>query len=147
MLLRVPFAAALAACLVAPVLADDKKNEADLKALVSKWSIEKAELGGKDITDVLKVLKFEIRANGAYTAQHDDQKDEGAFTVDTSKTPKEMDIKGTGGPNKGKTIKAIYKLDGDALVICYAFDAGDRPTKFESKDGTQHLLTTYKRVK
>lgn len=147
MRLRVPFAAALAACLVAPVLADDKKNEADLKALVSKWSVEKAELGGKDISDFLKVLKFEIRDKGAYTAQHGEEKDEGAFTVDTSKAPKEMDIKGTGGPNKGKTIKAIYKLDGDALVICYAFDAGERPTKFESKAGTMHLLTTYKRVK
>ena len=58
-----------------------------------------------------------------------------------------MDIKGTGGPNKDKTIKAIYKIDGDTMTICYALDAGDRPTKFESKPDTKQFLAVYKREK
>ena len=40
----------------------------------------------------------------------------GRFTVDPAKKPKEMDVKPKDGPNKGKTVKAIYKLDGDTLV-------------------------------
>ena len=52
-------------------------------------------------------------------------------------------------PHKGKTVKAIYKLDGDTFIVCYDHDAdkGSRPTKFETKDGTTLLLITYKREK
>jgi uncharacterized protein (TIGR03067 family) len=129
-----------------PVMADEK-SDAELKALVGTWDITKAEMGGEDITEVLKVLKFEIMAGGKYIAEHDKQKDEGAFTLDLSKTPKQMDIKGNGGPNKDKLIKAIYKRDGDDLTVCYDFSGGDRPAKFETKPKTMQLLITYKRKK
>lgn len=145
-----PAAFALTAILVsaASAPADDKDAAADLKALVGKWTIEKSELGGKDITEVLKVLQFEIMPGGKYVAKHGESKDEGTFTVDPGKKPKRMDIKtGETGPSKGKTMKAVYKLDGDELVICYQFGGGDYPAKFESPAGTQLLLTTYKRKK
>jgi uncharacterized protein (TIGR03067 family) len=149
MMVRISAAAALALCLAVPVFADDKKNEADLKAMVGNWKVEKAELGGKDLTEFLKVLKFEIQDGGKYIAEHGKEKDEGSFTVDASKNPKEMDIKSTGGPNKGKNIKAIYKQDGDTITICYELgsDKGARPEKFESKADTMLLLVTYKREK
>lgn len=148
MFVRVLFSAALALFLVAPLVADDKKNEADLKAMVGNWTVDKAELGGKDSTAVFKTLKFEIRAGGKYTVELG-VKDEGGFTVTADKSPKEMDIVSTEGPNKGKTIKAIYKLDGDALTVCYNLDADKpgRPEKFESKAGTKTFLVTYKRAK
>ena len=149
MRLLAPAAFVLAAILTSAVSADDKAAAADLKALVGKWSIEKSELGGKDITEVLKVLRFEIMPGGKYVAQHGEQKDEGTFTVDPGKKPKRMEIKtGEAGPSKGKTMKAIYKLAGDDLVICYQFGGGeDYPAKFESPAGSQLLLTTYKRKK
>ena len=136
-------------CLGGPLLADDKKNEADLKAMVGNWRVEKAELGGKDITEALKVLKFNIREGDKYTAEHGNEKDDGTFTVDAAKVPKELDVKPTGGPARGKTVKGIYKFDGDTLTICYEHDAekGKRPEKFESKADTTLLLITYKRDK
>jgi uncharacterized protein (TIGR03067 family) len=143
-----PLAGVLAICLGAPVLADEKAD-AELKAMVGNWKLEKAELGGKDLTEHLKAMKFEIRDGGKYTVQIAEEKDDGAFTIDPTKKPKEMDVKPTGGPHKGKTVKAIYKLDDDTLVMCYDFDAdkGNRPEKFESKEGTTLLLITYKREK
>ncbi|MBM3979634.1 MAG: TIGR03067 domain-containing protein [Planctomycetes bacterium] len=136
-------------CLGGSLLADDKKNEADLKALVGDWKVEKAEIGGKDITEHLKVLKFDIREGGKYTAQVGEEKDDAAFTVDAAKAPKEMDVKPNGGPHRGKTVKAIYKLDGNTLTICYDYDIekGKRPEKFESKADTMLLLVTYTRGK
>ncbi|MFO0805886.1 MAG: TIGR03067 domain-containing protein [Gemmataceae bacterium] len=133
--------------LVPQAMADDK-SDAELKALVGKWEIVKSELGGMDITDHLKALKFEISAGGKYFAQLGEEKDEGSFTIDLAKKPKEMDIKSTGGPNKDKLVKAIYKLDGDELVVCYELGGdGDRPLKFETKKDTKQLLATYKRKK
>ncbi|MBN9122044.1 MAG: TIGR03067 domain-containing protein [Planctomycetes bacterium] len=143
-----PFTA-FALFLAAPVAADEK-SDADLKAMVGKWKVEKAVMAGKDVTErVASIMKFEIREGGKYTTQIGDQKEEGAFTIDPTKSPKEVDVKPTGGPNKGKTVKAIYKLDGDTFTACYNFDAdkGARPEKFESKEGTTHLLIVYKREK
>ncbi len=119
----------------------------DLKAMVGNWKLTKAELGGKDTLALFKDLKFEIPASGKYKLELGGQKDEGTFTVDPSKKPSEMDIKVVDGPNKGKTIKAIYKLDGDTVSICYGLGGGDRPTKFETKEGTMQFLAVYKREK
>ena len=58
-----------------------------------------------------------------------------------------MDIKGTDGPNKGKTIKTIYKIDGDTVTLCYELGGDGRPTKFESKPESKQFLVVYKREK
>ncbi|QJW96153.1 TIGR03067 domain-containing protein [Frigoriglobus tundricola] len=146
---RALFVAALCVGLATQVCADEKKNETDLKAMVGKWTVEKAELGGKDLTGQFKTLKFEIRDGGKYTTEIGDIKDEGAFTIDAAKTPKEVDIKPVSGPSKGKTLKAIYKIDGDSFVVCYEFntESGTRPETFESKANSTALLVTYKREK
>jgi uncharacterized protein (TIGR03067 family) len=138
---------ALALCL-SPITRADEKADADLKAMVGKWKVEKAEYDGKDITAFFTTLKFGIHAGGKYTVDFGKEKDEGTFTVDPSKSPKEVDVKSEAGPNKGKTIKAIYKIDGDTMTVCYEHDTNEpRPTKFESKAKTTHLLITYKREK
>jgi uncharacterized protein (TIGR03067 family) len=122
-------------------------DAADLKALVGTWKIEKAELGGKDVLEHVKTLDFRIEAGGKYTAKIGTETDNGSFTVDSAKTPKRMDITSTGGPNKGKTIPALYKLDGDTLTVCYQMRGTDRPTAFESKPDTDLFLAVYKREK
>ena len=127
----------------------DEKTDADLKAMVGKWKVEKAELSGKDITEQLKELKLEILAGAKYSVVFGKETDDGALAIDPAKTPKTMDAKGNGGPNKGKTVKAIYKLDGDTLTVCYDHnaDAAKYPAKFETKEGTTLLLVVYKRKK
>jgi uncharacterized protein (TIGR03067 family) len=125
----------------------DDAAEADLKAMVGKWKVEKAELGGKDATAVVKDVKLELAEGGKYKLDLLGQKDEGTFSVDPSKKPAEMDIKGTEGPNKGKTIKTIYKLDGDTLIVCYELGGGERPAKFEMKADSKLFLAVYKREK
>ena len=126
----------------------DDAAEADLKAMVGKWKIEKAEIGGKDTLAVFKDLRFEIPESGKYRLELGGVKDEGTMTVDPSRKPAEMDIKGTEGPNKGRTIKTIYKLDGDTLTVCYELGGGaTRPAKFETKPDTKLFLAVYKREK
>ena len=51
--------------------------------------------------------------------------------VDSSKTPKEIDLTFTTGENKGKTVKGIYKIAGDDLTICRGLTEKEaRPTEF-----------------
>ncbi len=65
--------------------------------------------------------------------------------LDSSARPKALDITGTEGPNKGKTILAIYELDGDTFRVCYDLSGKSRPTEFKTKAETQLFLVSYKR--
>ena len=142
--------AMLACCLLTSASFGGKPDDAaekDLKALIGKWKVEKAELGGKDAMSFAKDVKLELLEGGKYKLDLLGQKDEGTFTVDPSKKPAEMDIKGADGPNKGKTIKTIYKIDGDTVTLCYELGGDERPTKFETKPDSKQFLVVYKREK
>ena len=85
--------------------------------------------------------------DGKYTLTVGKKTDQGTVKLKPSAKPKEMDITGTDGPNKGKTILAIYERDGDTLRICYDLGGKKRPGEFKTREGTQLFLVTYKRAK
>jgi uncharacterized protein (TIGR03067 family) len=123
---------------------DDKT---DNQALQGTWLPATAELGGNKFPDeVLKTIKLVIK-DDKYTVTVGTQTDQGTVKLESSAKPKAMTITGTDGPNKGKTIPAIYEQNGDTLRVCYNLAGPDRPTAFETKAGTQQFLVTYKREK
>ena len=71
----------------------------------------------------------------------------GTVKLDPSAKPKAMDITGTEGPNKGKTILAIYELKDDTLRICYDLTGKGRPAEFMSKKDAPRFLVVYQRAK
>jgi uncharacterized protein (TIGR03067 family) len=124
--------------------ADDSR---DGKLINGTWSAAAAELGGERLPfEVRKSIKLDI-SDGKYTVMVGTEPDKGIVKLDPSKEPKSMDIAGTKGPNKGKTILAIYQLDGDRLSVCYDLSGKGRPAEFKTKDGTQLSPVTYKREK
>ena len=83
---------------------------------------------------LLKDIKLEHRRRRQVHASSSigDRRTTGTFTVDPSQEARRRwTSTGTDGPNKGKTIKAIYKLDGDTLTVCY--DA-ERRRQFNGRD-------------
>ena len=69
------------------------------------------------------------------------------FTVDPSKKLKEIDYKVTGGANEGKTVLGIYEIDGDTIKFCFAAPDEKRPTDFTSKEGSNRVLSVWKKNK
>jgi len=120
---------------------------ADLKALEGTWSPVDFKIGGKaGVPESIKDFKLTI-AGATYSLATGKQTDKGTLKLDDKATPKGMDVVGTDGPNKGNTLLAIYKIDGDKLTICYALDGKVRPTAFESTQENGWLLATYQRGK
>lgn len=105
------------------------------------WIAIDAELAGKKFPkEVVATIRLTLK-NGTYSLQND----RGEFMTDRSTKPWSMDILGIEGPNKGKTIPAIYELNDDALTICYGLRGASRPTRFQTAEGTQFFLVHYKR--
>lgn len=123
----------------APCLAAD---EADAKAIQGTWEIVSAEIGGElfpveAFNEVQLVLK-----EGTYKLAID----EGIYKLLDADGKKGIDVIGEKGPNKGKTIPAIYEIKGDSMKICYDLAGKSRPGKFETEKGTRQFLATYRRV-
>jgi len=122
-------------------------DQAESKSLEGTWSLSSAVMAGKPFPEqLIKTMSLTMR-DGRYTVMVGQVKDEGTAKLDSSKTPKTMEITGTDGPNKGKTLLAIYKIDGDSLTICYDLSGKAYPTEFKSKAETKLFLVEYKRDK
>lgn len=59
----------------------------------------------------------------------------GTFAVDPLAQPKTVDWSDTIGEDAGKTLLAIYALEGDRLIFCAASPGEARPTEFKTGPG------------
>ena len=71
----------------------------------------------------------------------------GTTKIDSTKTPKEIDVMDESGMQNGKTKFGIYELDEDMYKYCLAPAGKPRPTEFASKAGSGHSLGVSKREK
>jgi uncharacterized protein (TIGR03067 family) len=125
--------------------AEDSKK--DLDKLQGTWVRSQIVRNGKEVpADEFKNAKLTLKGD-KYTLDENNEKRTGTFKLDASKTPKTLDIISDSGPNKGKTLKGIYKIDGDTFTYCVAGPDKDRPTEFASKEGSGHTLLVNKREK
>ncbi len=120
------------------------ENQDDGKTIDGTWLPAEIELAGKKLPDEIRKTMKLVVAGDKYTVTVGNKSDKGTLDLDASKSPKTIDIIGTDGPNKGKTILAIYEKSGDALRICYDLSGNDRPTEFKTKAGSQLFLVTYR---
>ncbi len=126
-------------------LGADAKDKAP--GLDGTWVPSSAELAGKKLpADAIASWKLVIK-DADYTFTSNEPTDKGTVKVDRSAKPMTMDIKGVDGPNKGKTILAIFELNGDILKVCYDVGGQKRPAEFQTKEDTLLFLVHYKRQK
>jgi len=70
---------------------------------------------------------------------------EGTFTLDASAMPKAIDYVDSMGPDMGKRLLAIYKLEGDTFTFIAASEGEPRPTIFRTCLG-QTMRTFVRRI-
>jgi uncharacterized protein (TIGR03067 family) len=133
----------LAAIAVPAVAADDTD---DKQALQGTWKPNEAVLGDNKIDMMLLEMAALVIEGDQYTITIRDKMEKGTLSVDPKKMPKTMDIFPTQGDNNGKTFLAIYKVEGDSLIVCYSLDQVSRPEDFEPDSNTL-LVVKYQRMK
>jgi uncharacterized protein (TIGR03067 family) len=127
------------------ILPGDDRRASALNGLDGTWQAEEAELAGKKWPDeVTKSIQLVI-TKGKYLVKTAEGDDRGTVQYMPDQKPSAMDITGTEGPNKGKRFLAIYKLDGDKLVVCYDLTGKARPQEFKTQAGTAMFLVTYRK--
>jgi uncharacterized protein (TIGR03067 family) len=152
-MMRLATMAALGALVLAvgPARADDKDKDKDKPQTEQNdnakfqgtWKPEKmVRFGNAAPADEMEKMSIEFKGNKAIPQREGKSEKEAEFTIDSTKTPKHFEIK----TPDGKTLQGIYEFDGDTLKICLV-EEGDRPTKFDSAEGSKNMLIVLKRQK
>jgi uncharacterized protein (TIGR03067 family) len=74
----------------------------------------------------------------------DGKSDEGAIRLDTSKSPRQIQVTRQDGRNRLVVLKGIYELTGDHFKLCIG-DREDWPTDFASKPNSTIMLVEFRR--
>ena len=139
---------ALALCFILPTLtrADDTdrgvNGRSDQQLLQGTWKVIKRVKNGatEDPAEHPTTLKF---SGKAITETRDGKPaQEGAYTLDETRTPKRITLTGKAGDNVGKTFEAIYEVTGNTLKLAYSFgeNAATPPKDFTGGEGTGLLV-------
>ena len=114
-------------------------------AIRGTWIPVEAILEGKKLPDEgLEGMVLTIDRD-AYSLHAQGSIEKGTVAIDSAAYPLGMDLTGTDGPNRGRTLRAIYEIAGDWMRICYAIDGPARPARFEASEGERAFLVTYRR--
>jgi uncharacterized protein (TIGR03067 family) len=131
----------------APVPKEDP-TKAELSKLDGTWQVTSFKMKGIELIDKLPQEQLLITfKNGEFSWANEGGASGKIVVIDPSKTPKEVDYTYTEGEDKGKTSKAIYKLDGDTFTDCFGPAGSARPKEFTSTDENDQMVLVYKRVK
>lgn len=134
---------------------DQKEDPAkdDLKALQGAWVTVRLVIDGRTLIELKEVPKEGPLSTITYDGHNwvikfsTNELMKGTSKLDATKKPKQIDLSNETGPDKGKTLLAIYELDGDEYKVCIAAPGKDRPTEFSSKEGSGQRLIIHKRQK
>lgn len=126
---------------IMPTLIQSSSNQGN-------WQAVEAILAGTpfpgSVTDGIK-----LSINGAeYNVSVAGNPDKGTCDLDQSSAPLRMTIRGTEGPNTGKTFLAICDFpSGEEMRVCYDMQGVAFPSEFTSTAENGYFLVNYRRDK
>ncbi|MFO0954428.1 MAG: TIGR03067 domain-containing protein [Isosphaeraceae bacterium] len=130
----------------------DEKDDAtarEIEAFQGEWRLISVLSDGKytpedklgDVRVIIKGSAHSVRFGDQFL--HRDM----PFTINPSARPKRTTDTIHEGPQKGKQIHGIYRLEGDTLVSCVAGIDKEAPKAFTAEPGSGHIVRVFRRVK
>jgi uncharacterized protein (TIGR03067 family) len=119
-----------------------------ISSLAGAWVPVAANVSGKELVVAELRVKYLVLDGHDYSIidRSNQIVDRGEYLVNASSLPSTLDIVGREGPNAGRSMLAIFELQGDRLTVCYDLNGQERPANMEA-DADQLLLSiTYERA-
>jgi uncharacterized protein (TIGR03067 family) len=117
------------------------EDQGDDGRLQGSWTVSSGEKAGKKApAEGLKDVTVTF-TGGKFTWKAIDKQTEGLYSLDVTKTPREITMSAN-----GDKLAGVYRLKGDELTICVGIGA-DRPTDFVTNPEAKAVLLVLKRVK
>jgi len=135
------------------LLATQEPGKDDLQKLQGTWLTVSLVSEGKTVVDENQppkpgpVTKLIYEGNKWIVKVGDKTVATGTVKIDSTKTPKEIDILDESGAIDDKSKLAIYELEGDTYKYCIAPAGKPRPTEFSAKEGSGNALIVSRREK
>ncbi|GAC1466729.1 MAG: hypothetical protein NVSMB9_07590 [Isosphaeraceae bacterium] len=121
--------------------------EKDYAKFAGTWTLTEVEVEGKaSPAQAFSRFQLIIEKQG-FTSKDEEGSTHGTFKIDTGKTPNQIDLSFTDGPDAGKTLLGVYEIKGETYKACIAMPGKTRPTGFVTKAGSGHVLEVFKRQK
>lgn len=110
------------------------------------WQATAAMLAGAPFPDTVTAGTTLSIAGTGYSVLVNGNPDIGTCDLDETSEPVHLTIRGTEGPNKGKTFLVICDFPGnDEMRICYDLTGTSFPDEFSSTAENGWFLVTYQR--
>jgi uncharacterized protein (TIGR03067 family) len=124
--------------------ADAVKDE--LERHQGTWSVTSSVYDGQPASEPVVRSIRRIVAGDHVVWERDGKSFAGTkIELDPAREPKAIDVIPDGGPDRGRRVLGIYKLQGDRLTICMAAPGRPRPTEFRAEKGSGWTLRTFRR--
>ncbi|QDT02020.1 hypothetical protein K227x_03910 [Rubripirellula lacrimiformis] len=136
--------------------ADEGEHKNAQQRLQGRWEIVGGTNQGRELSEAeVSGTYVTITTNSIVTYDRSNQaRYQAVFTVDEDKDPMHITMRtvAENAPTRPKagdplesdevtTAAGIFKFDGQSKwVLCYALPGADRPTKFQSPDGSRTML-------
>jgi RNA polymerase sigma factor (sigma-70 family) len=134
----------------------DKEPKGDREAILGDWKVVSLHADGKDVSDKEGEAKELMKSTWTFTdevlsVKSGDAVAEMFYEIDSTKKPKTIEwtfFKGKATKvDTGRTMLAVYSLEGDTLKIASRLDDPDkRPTEVASTEGSNTFLVVLKRA-
>lgn len=137
------------ALLQLPVKAAEKDGaDKDLEKLQGEWVMVSGLADGNAVPEgMLRTSSRVCKGNETIVRIGDQLIMRAKFTLDPTRTPKQIDYEVTEGPAKGGKMLGIYELEGNTVKFCFSASGAERPTKFESQLGEMRTFSVWQRKK
>jgi len=132
----------------AAIAAADDKTASDSKELQGVWQVVSLEANGEARPDdEAKELQIVFKGDEIFAVKPQGEDPRSKFKVDSSKTPKTIDLRPVA--EKDKIVAGIYSLKDGQLKLCiniFGQDTTKRPTEFKTHEGDGIAFAVLKRA-
>jgi uncharacterized protein (TIGR03067 family) len=115
-----------------------------IPALEGQWKVVNGQMHGQVVPASATNSMTLTISGGTFKGESAGLMSSGSLAVDPS-TPTMLKFSITTGADLGRTLNAMYRVDGTTLIIVFS-ETGEFPTSFESTAANKYLVLNYQQI-